>query len=137
VASDTSFLNSLLLACSRGATRLFRNSNGVGWVGKSWRCPKDGATVTLAAGDVVVRKARVLHAGLIAGSGDLIGWHTITITPDMVGDRVALFVSAEAKEGKGKLEADQRNWRDQVNAAGGIAIEVRSIDDLRRALLRE
>lgn len=137
MASDTSFLNSLLLACSRGASRLFRNSNGVGWVGKSWRCPKDGTNVVLQEGDVVVRKARALHAGLQAGSGDLIGWRSFVIQPEDVGRRVAQFVSFEAKEGAGQMRANQRTWREEVEKAGGIAVEVRSIEDGRRALLQE
>ncbi len=32
-------------------------------------------------------------------SGDLIGWETITITPDMVGQRVARFLSVEVNAG--------------------------------------
>lgn len=108
---------------------MFRQNVGVGWVGKSWRCPKGGTTVTLSAGDVVVRNARPLHAGLCEGSGDLIGWRTVEITPEMVGQRIAQFVSLEAKEGSGRLSPEQRNWRDQVRAAGGVAEEVRSVED--------
>ena len=132
--SDRPFLNRILLACSRGPARLFRNNNGQGWVGKSWRCPKDGTTVTLSAGDVVVRNARPLHAGLCEGSGDLIGWRTVEITPEMAGTRIAQFVSLEAKEGSGRLSPEQRNWRDQVLAAGGLALEVRSAEDAEQAL---
>lgn len=134
MASDTGFLNNLLLRLSRGPVRLFRNSVGLGWVGKSWRCPKDGTSITLQAGDVVVRKARPLHAGLFTGSGDLIGWRSVEVTPDMVGRRLAVFVSLEAKEGTGRLSEDQRTWRDQVLQAGGIAAEVRSVEAAEAAL---
>lgn len=136
MASDTGFLNRILLSCSRGPVRLFRNSVGLGWVGKSWRCPSP-QTVHLDAGDVVVRKARPLHAGLLKGSGDLIGWRTVKITADMVGDEVALFVSIEAKEGTGRSDPDQVNWRNQVRQAGGIAAEARSLEDARRVLLQD
>lgn len=131
--SDHAFLTRILLACSRGPVRLFRNNNGVGWIGKVER-PARAVQVTVFPGDVVIRKARPLHAGLAAGSGDLIGWRKVKITADMVGDEVALFVSIEAKEGTGRLSAEQRNWRDQVHGAGGIAAEVRSVEDAEKAL---
>jgi hypothetical protein len=132
--SDGPFLNRLLLACSRGASRLFRNNVGQGWVGRSTRITKPGP-YQLKAGDVVVHSARPLHAGLITGSGDLIGWHSTVIQPEDVGRRVAVFASLEAKEGTGRMSPEQRNFRDQVLAAGGIAGEVRSVEDAE-ALLR-
>ena len=33
------------------------------------------------------RTGRPVQFGLARGSADLIGWRTVTITPDMVGDR--------------------------------------------------
>ena len=86
--SDRPFLTRVLLACARGPVRLFRNNNGVGWIGKVER-PSRPITVTVFPGDVVIRKARPLHAGLCEGSGDLIGWRTVEITPEMVGQRIA------------------------------------------------
>ncbi len=133
MASDTGFLNQLLKHCSRGAVRLFRNSNGVGWVGRSTRFNR-AETVVVRPGDVLIRSARPLHAGLMAGSGDLIGWRSIEITPEMVGRKVAVLASLEAKEGTGRMSAEQRNWRDQVLQAGGIAGEVRSLEDADRVL---
>lgn len=137
MAGDTARLNKILLACSRGAVRLFRNSVGVGWVGTSWRCPKDGMSVTLSAGDVVVRKARPLHAGLLKGSGDLIGWVEREIGPEHVGQKWAVFASIEDKGPRDKSSPDQVNWRERVREAGGLAAEVRSVEGARRALLQE
>lgn len=131
--SDNSFLNRILLACSRGPVRLFRHNVGMGWVGKLER-PSRPVQVTVFPGDVVIRQARPLQAGLTPGGGDLIGWRTVKVTPDMVGDEVALFVSLEAKEGTGRLSAEQKTWRDQVQAAGGIAEEVRTVEDALRAV---
>lgn len=126
--SDHAFLTRLLLAVSRGPVRMFRNNVGQGWVGKSWRCPSR-QSVMLESGDVVIRKARPLHAGLVEGSGDLIGWASREIKPEHVGQTWAVFASLEAKEGAGRLSAEQKNWRAQVLQAGGIAAEVRSIED--------
>lgn len=123
--SDTPLLKQILLACSHGATRLFRNNNGRGWVGKSIHHPD---------GTVVIKHARPLHAGLQTGSGDLIGWTTIVVTPEMVGRRIAVFTSLEAKAGRDTLDDDQEQWLSQVNAAGGIAAEVRSSAEAVAAL---
>ncbi len=60
-------------------------------------------------------------------SGDLIGWRSVVITPDMVGRTVAVFVSRECKyEGwrfnpNDEREAAQARWRDLILAAGGDA----------------
>ena len=123
----------MLVAVSRGPVRMFRNSVGRGWVGTSVKIERAG-TIAVQPGDVVVRKARPLHAGLATGSGDLIGWRSVEVTPGMVGLRVAVFVSLEAKQGSGRLEPEQRAWLDTVRNGGGIAAEVRSLDDARAAL---
>lgn len=133
--SDVPFLNRIRLACSRGTTRLFRNSVGQGWVGK-WHKANQVETVTLYPGDVVIRKARVLHAGLTEGSGDLVGWDSREIKPEHVGQTWAVFVSLEAKEGTGRLAPAQRGWMAAVRDAGGIAEEVRSVEDAVRAVDR-
>jgi hypothetical protein len=67
--------------------------------------------------------------GLFPGSGDLIGWRTVTITPDMVGQSIAQFLSIEVKTPTGRVRPDQVNWAEQINAAGGLAIIARSISD--------
>lgn len=128
ILSDIPFLNKILLKVSRGHVRLFRNSVGLGWVGKSIRFSTP-TTFKAAPGDVLVRRARPLHAGLTVGSGDLIGWTSIEITPEMVGSRVAVLTSLEAKEGSGRSTPEQIHWREQVRQAGGIASEVRSVED--------
>lgn len=128
--SDNPFLKRILLACSRGATRLFRVNNGLGWVGKSWRCPTDGTNVVLNAGDVVVRNARPLHAGLVDGGSDLIGWTVV----EHAGRRFAVFTALEGKEGTGRLSPAQRQFLEAVKAAGGIAAEVRSVEEAAAAV---
>jgi hypothetical protein len=85
--------------------RLFRNNTG------SLPDPRTGRLVTF---------------GLAKGSADLVGWRTVTVTPDMVGQRIALFVSMEIKTSTGRLSAPQRHWLQAVQADGGIAGVVRS-----------
>lgn len=68
-------------------------------------------------------------------SGDLIGWRTIIITQEMVGAAVAVFTSRECKpEGwvytGTERERAQLKWANLVNAAGGDACFVASVDGL-------
>jgi hypothetical protein len=46
------------------------------------------------------RTGRPVQFGLARGSADLIGLRTVTITPDMVGQQVAVFTSIEVKTQK-------------------------------------
>lgn len=75
------------------------------------------------------RTGRAVQFGLARGSADLIGWRTITITPDMVGRQVAVFTSIEVKTPTGRIRPDQQAWLDTVQAAGGIAGIARSVQD--------
>jgi len=114
-------LQSLILraAGSKHHVRLFRNQVGEGYVGKALRDPEG----------VFLSDARHVRMGLFPGSGDLIGWRTINITSEMIGRRIAQFISIEVKTPTGRVRPDQRNWLDQINAAGGHAIIARSISD--------
>lgn len=75
------------------------------------------------------RSGRLVQFGLARGSADLIGWRTITITPDMVGTRLAVFTSLEIKTPTGRLSPAQTHWLHAVRTAGGIAGVARSVPD--------
>jgi len=131
---------------SRGTRRLFRNNVGTGWAGggqgrKAIRVTHLNLAMARAAlreGDVVVPGGRPLHCGLREGSADCIGWESleIEITPAMLGLtlKVAVFLSVESKSSGGRLSATQRNWQQQVQGAGGIAIVARSAEEARAAI---
>jgi hypothetical protein len=72
--------------------------------------------------------------GLARGSADLIGYRTITITPEMVGQQVAVFTSIEVKTPTGRIRPEQQQWLDTVQAAGGIAGVARSVEDAKALL---
>jgi len=91
--------------------RLFRNSVG------SLPDPRTGRLVTF---------------GLAKGSADLIGWRTITITPEMVGTRLAVFLSIEVKTPTGRVNPAQQAWLSVVHGAGGLAGIARSVPDALR-----
>ena len=98
------------LAISHGDTKVFRNNTGT---------LKD-------------TNGRPVQFGLCKGSADLIGWRTVTVTPEMVGTQVAVFLSIEVKTPTGRLRPEQHQWLDAVQAAGGIAGVARSVEDALR-----
>jgi hypothetical protein len=98
---------------TRPETRLFRNNCG------SLPDPRTG---------------RLVQFGLARGSADLIGWRTIVVTPEMVGQRVAVFTSLEIKTPAGRLAPAQRHWLNAVEGAGGIAGVARSVGDALRII---
>ena len=113
--SEQSIQQHIRLTCSAGATRLFRNNTG-----------------TLRD-----QHGRPVSFGLCKGSADLIGWRTVTITPEMVGTQVAVFTSIEVKTPSGRLRPEQQQWLDAVQAAGGIAGVARSVEDALRITTAE
>jgi hypothetical protein len=107
LASEQQIQQHIRIACSTGQTRLFRNNTG-----------------TLRD-----QHGRPVSFGLCKGSADLIGYRSITITPEMVGQQVAVFASIEVKTPTGRIRPEQQQWLDTVQAAGGIAGVARSVED--------
>jgi hypothetical protein len=108
--SEQQIQQHIRIACSTGATRLWRNNTG-----------------TLRD-----QHGRPVQFGLCKGSADLIGYRSITITPEMVGQQVAVFASIEVKTPTGRIRPEQRAWMETVQAAGGIAGVARSVEDALR-----
>ena len=107
--AETTLQQQIRLAVgTRSDLRLFRNQVG------SLPDPRTGRLVTF---------------GLAKGSADLVGWRTITITPDMVGRQLAVFTSIEVKTPTGRIRPEQHAWLSTVQGAGGIAGIARSIQD--------
>lgn len=98
-------------------TQLFRNNVGA---------MKDARGVPVRFG--LANDSKLLNAEL--KSGDLIGWESVLITPDMVGQTFARFLSVECKAQEWSSnpadphEAAQRRWAALVIAAGGRALIV-------------
>lgn len=111
--------------CRSPLVRLFRNNVGKGWVSNCVRKLRDGS--------VLLEEARRIAFGLFAGSGDWIGWTTVTITPEMVGTRVAVFTSIETKRAKGGVrKANQLHWVATVQKAGGKAGFAENIEQAQK-----
>jgi len=109
--SETAIQNKIRLAVAKYATT-FRNSVGQGWTGK---------TVDQGQGYITLASPRPLIAGLCVGSADVIGWRPTVITPDMVGQTIAVFVALEIKTPIGKASDEQIRFVRAVQHAGGIA----------------
>lgn len=97
---------------SRADIRLFRNNVGV----------------------LQDKNGQYVQYGLCPGSADLIGWKSVEITPQMIGERVAVFTAIEVKSLTGKLSTAQRNFLAAVGLAGGIGEVASSIEDACQAL---
>lgn len=123
MAGESRILSEIRLALGRiRGLVLFRQNTGQGWVGEVVRRTDD--TITL-------KNYRPLHAGLCTGSSDLIGWRSVVVTPDMVGQQMAVFTAIEVKNGTGRLKKEQRTFLDTIKKAGGIAGVARSDAEAR------
>jgi hypothetical protein len=110
----------IMLDLGRGATRLCRNPVATGFTGELSRTK---------AGFTVLKNARGASFGLCAESSDVIGFRTIVITPDMVGQTVAVFIAIEVKAAGGRPSPEQRAFIQMAQQAGGLAGIARSVDE--------
>lgn len=122
--AERDILARALMALSSGPIRLFRQNTGVGWAGSVTH--RQGRTITIA-------NARPLTAGLCVGSSDTIGWVSVKVTPEMVGNQVAVFTAIEFKE-RTKATEEQTRFIDAVRKAGGIAGIAHSTEEARQVI---
>lgn len=100
----------------------FRANVGRGWqgVGRPITTARP-ITVPLMPGDVLLKRARPFDTGLPTGFADVFGVTPVTITPDMVGQTVGVFVGVEVKSENGRVRPEQKRFIDAVRGAGGRA----------------
>lgn len=105
-------------------------------VGKAWqsndvvKVPRQ-MPVVMGPRDVLLKNARPFETGLPPGFADLFGLVAVEITPDMVGQKLAVFTALEVKDGA-RVSPLQRNFINAVNDNGGRAGVVRSVEDAER-----
>ena len=116
--------NEIRLALGRDVT-LFRNNVGTAWTGDVSKLPD---------GSVLIRNPRILHAGLCVGSSDLIGWRSVSITSDMVGNKFAVFCAVEVKGPKGRATPAQIHFLEQLIKAGGLGVIAKNATDAKKGL---
>ena len=106
--NETNRLRSIMLGISKPGVRIWRNNCGA---------LKD-------------QDGRLIRFGVAnPGGSDLIGWRSVTVTPDMVGQKIAVFLAIEVKGERGKASDAQVNFISRVKDDGGLAGVARSIDD--------
>jgi len=110
-SNETAIVNDIMLALSKNGVAIWKNVRG------KFR-PLHGD------------QNRVIAAGLLSpGASDLIGLMPITITQDMVGQRVAVFMAIEVKTSTGSIRPEQTAFIDKIRRYGGISGVARSADD--------
>lgn len=79
---------------------------------------------------------RWITSGLAVGSSDLIGWTTIKITPEMVGQKVAVFTAIEVKspDVRPVPEYHQKIFLDAVTRGGGFAMCTNDLEHCMQTL---
>ncbi|MGC9239967.1 MAG: VRR-NUC domain-containing protein [Acidithiobacillus sp.] len=92
-----------------GDLRLFRNNVGLAYT----------------------RAGSPVRFGLANGSPDLIGWKRVTITPDMIGQTIAVAVGIEVKTATGRIREDQERFLAHMQDFGALAGVARSIEEAR------
>ena len=103
----------MLALGSKKNVRLFRNNVGMAYIGR---------VIVQTPTRITLQDYRPLHAGLVKGSSDLIGWKSIEITPDMVGKRVAVFTAIEVKANhSSRRTTEQMQFIKVVRDDGGHA----------------
>ena len=95
-------LEEIMLSFSRLGARLFRNNVGM----------------------LEDKRGQKIRYGLCTGSSDLIGWKSMIVTPEMVGQKVAIFLAVEVKAGRTATTEAQIAFVEAVAGAGGIAMVV-------------
>jgi len=126
--TESNIMRLIQLALSKAGVKIFRNNQGVAWIGASKKFTTR-QTVNVQAGDVLIQNARILHAGLCVGSSDLIGWKTITVTTEMVGTKIAVFVGCEVKNASGRATKEQIAFINVLNESGGRGFIARNSDE--------
>lgn len=132
---ESNLVQRILRQFSVGDVRLFRRNAGMGWAGKAERYTTT-RTVVIRPEDVVIRNARPLHAG-DEGMADIDGCISVVITPEMVGQRVAVAVYVEAKAPRGMVRPTQYAFIQLMQRMGARAGICRSEDDVRKVLTGE
>lgn len=104
--------NDIRRECNTGDARLWRNNIGTS-----------------------ITKRGVIHYGIPGkGGSDLIGFKTVTVTPAMIGQKLAIFAAVEVKSPTGRPSTEQIAFIEYVRKCGGLAGIARSADEANQIL---
>lgn len=111
--SEKQFDGEIAIAFNKGRTRLFRNIVATLWTNRS----SAGHQIKVGVGG--------------KGGSDRIGFHQVTITPEMIGKTAAVFAAIELKTEKGRVSPEQQHFIKFLIDMGAIAGVARSVDDVQ------
>lgn len=103
-------------------------SKGLGWYGKFLKPPMNTSAI-ITPQDVLIRDAKPIRAGMCVGVTDLVGWTTITVEPEHIGKKLAVFTAIECREDL-PMAPDRKKFIESVKLAGGFAKIVENVKDL-------
>ena len=130
--SEADFMRRCMKRATEMGARLFRQNVGRAWTGEAEEV-KRGGMRHVEAGSVILRNARPFKSG-VTGMSDLIGWVPVVVTPEMVGQTVAVYTAVETKTLRGRATEEQKAFVGVVYAAGGRSGIARTDDDLDNIL---
>ena len=104
---ETNIMNKIMIKMSQKGYLIWRNQVGLFKT-------LDGRTVNIG----------------IKGSSDLMAVKPTVITPEMVGQTLAVFVAVEVKTATGRQSEPQKKWQNAVEKLGVKYILARSEDDI-------
>ena len=104
---ETNIMNKIMIKMSKKGYLCWRNQVGLFKT-------LDGRTVNIG----------------IKGSSDLMAIKPTVITPEMVGQTLAVFVAVEVKTATGRQSEPQKKWQKAVEKLGVKYILARSEDDI-------
>ena len=111
--------------CGIGPTRLFRQESSFFYTGKPGSL-RDGTKVLL--------HPRLVRVGF-DGQPDLGGWTTVVVTPEMVGQTIAIAVQLEVKRPKKNKRSEEQiafiNFCRSVGVRAGFA---RSVEEAQKII---
>lgn len=119
-AAHTKLLKEVLIELGKrfSVGRFFRNEVGEGWFFPPWE-------------KIFNREdKRYLRYGLAPDTPDVIGFESVIITQEMVGQTIAQFTGYEIKTGNAVQTSGQKNFQNLLESMGGKYKVVRSVGDL-------
>lgn len=116
---ESDIQNRILIELSKQGTVAFRINAGSFWAGEIMS-NKDNM--------LLMKNPRKIQ-GAPEGTSDIIGVTTVTVTPEMVGQRVGVFTAIEVKKPGENPKAHQKNFLKNMRDRGAIAGVARSPED--------
>lgn len=121
-SSEAKIKNDVLIKLSEDpSVRLFNCPTGTAYAGKATR---------LKDGNVLIQNPRIVTFGLIKGGADLIGWKSITVQPEDVGRKLAVFTAVETKTDVGRLSPEQTRFLNILKSDGGLTLVARTAEGI-------